>query len=89
MKVVRWRDESASGICQNPLLASSLLNMWASDSCPRMLSTVGRGWTSRSTLVLSGFRSTQMRTDPSGLGTATMPASAPLSGLIHFGDYSQ
>ena len=50
------------------------LKIRAPDSCPRILSTVGRGWTSQRTLAFSGLRSTQIRTDPSDLGTATMPA---------------
>ena len=74
MKVVRWRNDSASGICQNQLLALGLLNMRAPIGCPGTFSTVGRGWT-QSTLTLSGFRSTQMHTDLSGLGTVTIPTT--------------
>ena len=39
----------ANGTCQNPLFASSLENTVAPVSCPRMLSTLGRGWCSLST----------------------------------------
>ncbi len=39
MKVVSGRDSLASGICQNPLFVSSLLNTVAPASCPRISST--------------------------------------------------
>lgn len=64
MNVVNSLDSLARGICQNPLFASNLLNIFAPDSCARVVSTFGMGWTSRSTLSLSGLRSTQMRTAP-------------------------
>ena len=72
--MVSGLDSSANGICQKPLLASNLLKTAAPANCAKVSSTLGIGWTSRSTLSLSGLRSTQMRTAPLGLGTTTMPA---------------
>ena len=43
MNVVNSRDLFASGICQNPEFASSLLNTLAPDSWARVSSTFGRG----------------------------------------------
>ena len=43
MNVVRSRDSSLSGICQNPLLASSLENTCAPESEAKVTSTFGRG----------------------------------------------
>ena len=73
MKVVSNRDFLESGICQNPLLASSLLNTLAPVSCAsvNILSTWGRGWTSRRTLSLRGFKSTHI---PFFFGATTIPA---------------
>jgi len=64
----------ASSICQNPLLASSLLKSLAPESCASISSTFGRGWISRSADSFSGFRSTQILIFPSRLGTTTIPA---------------
>ena len=76
MKVVSSCDFSASGICQNPLhvLASSLLKTVTPDSCARVSSTFGSGWTSRRTFSFRGFRSTQILIAPSFFGTTTIPA---------------
>ena len=71
MKVVSKRDCLERGICQNPLLASSFVNTFAPDSCASVSSTLGRGWTSRRTLLFSGLRST---TFPDFFGTTTIPA---------------
>ena len=46
MKAVRSFDSLVSGICQNPLLASGLLKIVAPESCARVSSTFGTGWTS-------------------------------------------
>ena len=74
MNVVSKRELSARGICQNPLLASSLLKTFAPASCAKTLSTFGSGCVSRRTCVLRGLRSTQMRTVPFCFGTTTNPA---------------
>ena len=74
MKVVSSLDSLASGICRNPLFASSLLNMVAPDNCSSVVSTCGIGFTSRRTLSLRGFKSTQIRTAPKSLGTTTIAA---------------
>ena len=71
MKVVRSRKLSASGVCQNPQLASSLLKTVAPASCARVSSTVGKGCTSCKTLSFSGMKSTHMQTEPD---FTTMPA---------------
>ena len=73
-KVVSSRDSSSRGICQNPLLASSLENILLFPSFARLSSTEGMGWTSRWTALLSSVRSTQIRTLPFGLRTGTIPA---------------
>ena len=39
----------------------SLLKSFAPDSCTRVVSTLGIGWTSRKIFLLSGLRSTQIR----------------------------
>ena len=74
MNVVRYFDSSASGICQKPLFASSLLNSVAPDSCAKVSSTLGIGWVSRNTHSFKGFRSMQIRMSPDRLGTTTIPA---------------
>ena len=74
IKVVSGRDDSESGICQNPLLASSLEKTFAPASWASVSSTFGIGWTSRSTFSLRGLRSTQMWTLQFFLGTTTIPA---------------
>ena len=72
--VVRCCDSTSRGICQNPLLASSLENILLLPNCARLSSTVGIGWTSLWTALLGWVRSTQMRRSPLGLGTGTTPA---------------
>ncbi len=47
MNVVKWRDSGASGICQNPQLASNLLDTvapvnWASTSSTRGIGCISR-----------------------------------------------
>ena len=85
MKVVSGRDSLARGICQKPLFAStcSLLNRVATASWARVSSTLGIGWTSRSTLSLSAFESTQILTSPDFLGTTTIPAHRHTRGWGH------
>ena len=43
MNVVSRREAGESGICQNPLLASNLLNTLAPVSCASVSSTLGKG----------------------------------------------
>ena len=74
INVVRRRDAGESGICQNPLFASSLVNILASVSCARVLSTLGSGWTSLRTLLLRGLRLTHILTPPDFFGATTIPA---------------
>ena len=62
-------DSLARGICQHPLLASSLLNTVAPDICASVVSTF-IGCTSRNTFSLRGLRSTH----PNCLGTTTIAA---------------
>ena len=72
IKVVSSLESSASGICQNPLLASSLLIIVAPDNCASVVSTLVIGCTSRKTLSLRGFRSKQIRTAPVSLEITTI-----------------
>ena len=67
-------DSLARGICQNPLLASNLLNTVAPDNCASVVSTFGIGCTSCNTFSFSGLRPTQIRTAPESLGTTTIAA---------------
>ena len=60
IKVVSNQDSLTSGICQNPLLASSLVNIVAPVSCARVVSTLGIGCTSCKTFSFRGFMSTHM-----------------------------
>ena len=64
MKVVSKQECSASGIYQNPKLASTLLKHIAPVSWARVSSTLGIGWVSLKMLLLSGFKSTQILTSP-------------------------
>ena len=70
-KVVSSFEFSESGICQNPLLPSNLLNIFSS---ARFSSTVGSGCTSQMTLAFSGLKSIHMRMEPFFLGATTIPA---------------
>ena len=81
MKVVNKRDSLLSGICQNPLLASNLLNTVAPASCASVSSTFGIGCTSLRTFSFRGFRSTQILTCPDFLGTTTIPAHQGVGSL--------
>ena len=74
MNVVRCCDSGANGICQKSLFASSLLKILPPASWARVSSTFRMGCTSRRTLSLSGFKSTQMRIAPDRFGTTTIPA---------------
>ena len=51
INVVNLREASASGICQKPDIASSLLNTSAPFNCARILSILGRGYISLWTLL--------------------------------------
>ena len=82
INVVRGLDSLASGICQNPLFASNLLNILAPASLARVSSTLGIGCASLITLVLSGFRSTHIRHAPEVLGTTTIPAHQGVGSVI-------
>ena len=82
INVVRGLDSLASGICQNPLFASNLLNIMAPASLARVSSTFGIGCASLITLVLSGFRSTHTRHAPEVLGTTTIPAHQGAGSVI-------
>ena len=62
IKVVSRRDSFVRGICQNPELASSLVNTLAPDSWANVSSTLGRGWTSRRTLSSGQRRSSRSPT---------------------------
>ena len=72
LNVVSRRDSALSGICQNPELASNFVKTVAPSNCAKVSSTVGSWWSSRRMNWLRGLKSTQIRTDPSGLGTTTM-----------------
>ena len=74
MKVVNNLDSSANRICQNPLLASSLLKKFAPDNCASVVSNLGMGCTSLNTFSFSGLRSTQIRTAPESLATTIIAA---------------
>ena len=72
--MVSNREDWDRGICQNPLLASNFEKTFAPASWAKVSSTFGSGWTSLSTLWLSGLRSTHILTFPFFLGTTTIPA---------------
>ena len=76
IKVVNSLDSAASGICPNPLLASSLLKIIAPVSFARAVLTLGIGCTctSHNTCSLRGFMSTQIQTAPEAFGTTTIAA---------------
>ena len=81
INVVKSLDSLAKGICQKPLLASSLLNIVAPVIWPNVVSTFGIGCVSRKTFSLSGFISTQILTDPEALGTTTIAAHQAVGSL--------
>ena len=74
MKAVSIRESSESVICQNPQLASSLLNTCAPANLARFSSTLGNEWTSLRTLSLRDRKSMQLHTTPDVFGTTTIPA---------------
>ena len=78
MNVVRERDWSANGICQNPLLASNFEKVVAPDNCARTSSTLVKGNVSCCTLSLSAFKSTQTLMFLCRLGTTTIPRTTRL-----------
>ena len=88
MKVVRWRNDSASGICQNQLLALGLLNMRAPIGCPGNVLNSRQGMDPKYAdiewlqVYTDAYRSVRF-------GYCDHPNNTPLGGLIHFGDYSQ
>ena len=73
IKVVRRADSLASGICQNPELASNFVNTLAPANWAKVCSTAGIGCRSLQTLSFRRVRSTHIRTFPSGFGTTTIP----------------
>ena len=81
MKVVSRADSGARGICQNPELASSLVNTLAPPSWARVGSTAGSGCFSLHTLWFGWVRSTQILTLLFALGTTTMPAHQAVGSL--------
>ena len=89
IKEVNSLDFLASRICQNPLLASSLLNITAPVSCARVVSTFGIGCISLRTFSLSGFISTHIRTAPEAFGTTTIAAHQGVGSLTRDTYYSQ
>ena len=54
--VVNSWDSVSSEICQNPLFVSILENTVVPDSCDKVVSTFGSGWTSLSTFSFSPHR---------------------------------
>ena len=84
MNVVRSRDSSLNGICQNSLLASSLENSCAPESKAKVTSTFGRRYTSRRTHSFSGLRSTQILRLPIFFWHSNH-GSTPFSGHINLG----
>ena len=73
MKVVIRDDSWDSSTCQNPELASSLVNILAPLICARVCSTEGKICLSLCTLLFSLVKSTQIQTFPFAFGTTTMP----------------
>ncbi len=74
INVVSRVNCGASGICQNPELASSFEKILAPASCAKVWSTAGRTCHSLRMLWLSCVRSTQICTFLLLLGTTTIPA---------------
>ena len=66
-------DCFANGTCQKPPSASNLLNTIAPVNWASVMSTLGKGCTSLIMLSFNGLRLTQIRIDPDGLSTITMP----------------
>ena len=73
INVVRRPDSLASGICQNPGLASNFVNMLALANWAKVCSTARRGCRSLQTLSFRRVRSTHSQTFPPGFGTTTIP----------------
>ena len=61
MKVVRGRDSLATGICQNPLFASSFEKIFAPEAWANISSTFGIECGSRSTLTLGRYKCKQLQ----------------------------
>ena len=83
IKVVRRADSLASGICQNPELASNFVNTLAPANWAKVCSTAGRGCHSLQTLSFRRVRSTHIRTFPSGFGTTTIPEHQSVGSWMH------
>ena len=85
IKMVNSLDSVASGICPNPLLASSFLKIIAPVSCARAVLTLGIGCmcTSHNTCSLRDFMSTQIRTAPEAFGTTTIAAHHAVGSVTH------
>lgn len=73
MNEVYRADSGDRGICQNPLLASSFLKNLAPARDPNVCSTEGSMYFSHHTSSYRLVRSQQIRTEPSFVGTGTMP----------------
>ena len=93
---VRSLDSGSRVICQNPLMASSLVKTVDLERRTRSLSTDLSGWTSRRTALFRAVRSTQMRTLSFHYGTTTIaehqyvgPSTGEMSPLCqHAVDFS-
>jgi len=81
VNVVNNLDSSASGICQNPLLESNLLNIVASVNCAKVVLTFGIVWFSCRKFSLIGFMSIQIVTALEAFGTTTMAAHQEVDSL--------
>ena len=60
INVVGSADSGERGICQNPKLASSFENNFASANCATVWSTAGSGWCSHLTISFNFVKSTQI-----------------------------
>ena len=82
-KVVRRADSLASGICQNPELASNFVNTLAPANWAKVCTNAGRVCRSLQTLSFRRVRSTHIRTFPSGFGTTTIPEHQSVGSWTH------
>ena len=73
MNVVRSLLSFDRYICQNPLAASSFVNILLWASWAKLSSTIFMGWISLCTALFSIVKSTQILMRPEGFGPATMP----------------
>ena len=72
MNVASSRDSSSSGICQNPLVASSFEKILLWPNLARLSSTEDIGCISRWTHLFSCVKSLQMRYEPFSFSTVTI-----------------